>query len=352
MMVVEGKRAGRLIEVVARALADAGVSQGTVLVAASGGIDSTVMLYALAEARAASRIGLAVGHVHHGMRGEAADRDAESVRVQAETLGLRFLMERVEPGSLRLGRSNRERPTWQEAARRVRYEALGRMAEAAGASPIATAHTLDDQAETVLMRLLRGTGPDGLGGIAERSPDGRMIRPVLSVSRAEIEAFAASRGLVWREDASNRCDRYTRNRLRHDWLPGLARDFNPQLLRAIARLAEAQRRDAEWIEDIVDEATDAVVYRDDDGALRLRDDGWVDLPEALARRVVRRLLVRAGAGRDVTSTHIRRAIEFLRAGVRDDGPRTLELPGGLRIHTTRDGFEVVRVDGESERKKD
>lgn len=324
----------------------------TVLVAVSGGVDSTVLLDALAEACPAHEIGLAVGHVHHGQRGEAADGDAESVRAQAEALGLRAMIERVEPGALREGRSNRERPTWQEAARAARYAALDRMAERVGAEHIATAHTLDDQAETVLMRLFRGTGPDGLGGIPERSRDGRLIRPLLEVARADVLAYAAERGLTWREDASNACDRYTRNRLRNDWLPGLARDFNPQLLRAIARLAEAQRRDAEWIEDIVEQTVRAFVCSADASGLALRVDGWSELPDALARRTVQRLLARMGGGRDVTRVHLRRALGFLRAGMRNDGPRTLELPGGLRIVAADDAFRLVRLQGRSTREKD
>src|SRR5262249_58771718 len=101
------------------------------------------------------------------------------------------------------------------------------------------AHTLDDQGETVLLRLLRGTGPTGLGGIPERSPDGRIVRPLLGVSRAEIERFAGQRGLVWREDASNRDPAYARARLRRDWLGSLGAAFPPPWLRGGRGLGEA-----------------------------------------------------------------------------------------------------------------
>jgi tRNA(Ile)-lysidine synthase len=212
-------------------------------------------------------------------------------------------------------------------ARRVRYAALRALAKEVGASRIVTAHTLDDQAETVLLRLLRGTGPAGLGGIPERSPDGRVVRPLLGVARAEIERFARARGLVWREDASNRDPAYARARLRRDWLHGLGEAFNPRWLRAIGDLAEAQRRESEWTEPLVEqEAAQRLVP--DGGGWTLACAGWDRLPSALARRLARRALFEAGAGRDVTRVHLERMLAFVscaRTGA------TLELPGGLRL---------------------
>ncbi|HKX46261.1 MAG TPA: tRNA lysidine(34) synthetase TilS, partial [Planctomycetota bacterium] len=243
----------------------------------------------------------------------------------------------------REGRSKRERPTLQEAARELRYEALRGLAAKRGAAHIATAHHLDDQAETVLLRLLRGAGPDGLGGIPERSPDGVVIRPLLDVPRAEIERFAAERGLHFREDASNHCDDYARNRLRRHWLPGLARDFNPRLLRAIGRVAEAHRRDGEWISEIVEQVLEARIVRVEGDGFELHRDGWSDLPEALARRVVARLLVRAELGRDLSHTHVVRVLSFLCSGDAANGAKSLELPGGLRLVMTRRGFTLSRV---------
>ena len=220
----------------------------TLLVAVSGGIDSVVLAHALAARAPRGGRAVALGHVDHGLRGEASAADAAFVARLAGKLGVPGAGRRVDPATLREGGSSRDRPTLQEAARALRYEALDEMARELGASAIATAHNADDQAETLLPRLLRGTGPDGLGGIPEASPDGRILRPLLGVSRAEIEAFARAHAIAWREDASNQADGYTRNRLRHHWLPGLAGEFNPRLLRSLGELAEALRRDAEWIE--------------------------------------------------------------------------------------------------------
>jgi len=332
-----------LLETVERAVLRLTSPGATILVAVSGGVDSTVLLHALAAVAPGHGRVLAVGHVHHGLRGAEADADEAAVAAAARALALPFHAMRVDPHTLRADRSNRERPTVQEAARTLRYGALRELAGRAGAEHVATAHTLDDQAETVLLRLLRGSGPDGLGGMAERGPDGWLIRPLLEVSRDAIVGFAVAHGVAWREDASNRCDDYARNRLRQRWLPGLARDFNPQLLRAIGRLAEAQRRDAEWIESIVDEAVANAVREgavEETGRLVLGAEGWDAMPEALARRVVRRLLVRMGAGRDVSRIHILRVVGFLRTARAPGEHPMLELPGGLRLRAGDGAFEL------------
>jgi tRNA(Ile)-lysidine synthase len=243
---------------------------------------------------------------------------------------------RVDPRALRVAGPSRARPTLQEAARRARYAALEAQAAELGAERIATAHHRDDQAETVLLRLLRGAGPEALGGIPERSPDGRIVRPLLGVGRAEITTYAGENGLAWREDGSNGSRAYARNRLRHDWLPGLERAFNPRLLRAVADLAEAVRRDTEWIGPWV-ESEGRQWIREEAGALWISPRPWSQLPEGLARRLVRSALRRAGAGRDLSRVHLLRALAFLRSA--RPGTR-LELPGGLVLARERAAFRV------------
>jgi tRNA(Ile)-lysidine synthase len=307
-----------------------------VLVAVSGGVDSTVLLHALASAARELRLSLAAGHVNHGLRGPDADADQEAVRVAAEALGVAFVAERVDPSALRQGRPSRARPTLQEAARRVRYDALGRLAGRAGAERIATAHTADDQAETVLLRLLRGCGPDGLGGIPERSPDGVVVRPLLGVTRSQVLAYARSQGLSWREDSSNARPEFARSRLRRLWLPGLRDAFNPRLLRALGDLAEAHRRDAEWTSVLVAEEAERRFRAEGDALLIERDD-WSALPEALARRLARLALHRCGRGRDVSRVHLGRMLAFLRSG---RPGRCLQLPGGLELTAGPGAFRL------------
>jgi tRNA(Ile)-lysidine synthase len=307
-----------------------------VLVAVSGGVDSTVLLDALSAAAPGLALSLVAGHVNHGLRGPDSDADEAAARAAAEARGAAFLSERVDPGALRRGRPSRARPTLQEAARRVRYDALRRLAARTGAERIATAHTADDQAETVLLRLLRGCGPDGLGGIPERSPDGVVVRPMLGVARAEVLAYARSRGLAWREDASNARTEFARSRLRHEWLPGLRDAFNPRLLRTLVDLAEAHRRDAEWTSDLVAREAARRFAREEDG-LRIARDDWSALPEALARRLARLALHRCGAGRDVSRLHLSRMLAFLRTARTG---RCLQLPGGLELRAEPGSFRL------------
>jgi tRNA(Ile)-lysidine synthase len=325
-----------LVREIDRAVGGLGLAGQRVLVAASGGVDSTALAHALAEIARPRRLELVLGHVNHGLRGAESDADERAVRDLAAALAAPVAVTAADPRGLRAGRSSRDRPTLQEAARALRYEALRSMAQRHGAERIATGHNADDQAETVLLRLLRGTGPDGLGGIPERSSDGVVVRPLLRVPRAAIEAFALERRLRWREDASNDSLDYTRNRLRHHWLPGLAGEFNPQLLRVVSDLAEAQRRDSEWIEVLV--AREAELRLSGGGEwLRIDAKDWSQLPEALSRRVLRLALRRCGVGRHVSRVHLERMSHFLRAG---RSGTHVEIPGGLRLERGVAGYRL------------
>jgi len=330
---------------VATRVEELGLRDRALLVAVSGGSDSVCLLAILARLAEPLGLRLAVGHVDHGLRGEESREDARFVEEQADALQLPFGLRAVDPYGLREGTSSRARPTVQEAARQLRYEALYALADAVGATRILTAHHADDQAETVLLRLLRGSGPEGLGGIPEVSPDGRVVRPLLEVPRAELERYRDERGLAFREDSSNARDDYARNRLRHHWLPQLARDFNPSLLRAVGGLAEAQRRDAEWIDTLVEQALDSRVEPSgvEGSEWVIRQAGWESLPDALARRAVKRLLERAGGGRDITRRHLLRVLAFLRQGREARVGAVLELPGGLRLRADRSTFWLARL---------
>ena len=332
-----------LIESLDRALGRLAAPGGRLLLAVSGGIDSTVLLHAVTGLAPSHRLSVVVGHIHHGLRGDEADEDERWVARLATDLGVEFCSLRVDPASLREGAaSKRARPTVQEAARRLRAAGLRRLAEQSGAERIATAHQLDDHVETILMRLFRGTSPEGLAGIAEQSADGRIIRPLLGISRSQIQDYAQRHDLKWREDSSNRSLQYTRNRLREAWLPGLIREFNPQLLRAVARMAEAQKEDAEWMDSLVSAAWKEQIVETTSQEWFVLRSGWAGMPRALARRLVVDLLKKAGGGREISRRHIDRILVFFE-GQRSGLPaRILELPEGLRIREEGEGFRLGR----------
>jgi tRNA(Ile)-lysidine synthase len=203
-----------------------------VLVAVSGGSDSVALLDVLGVLRESLGLTLTVVHVHHGLRPEA-DAEAEGVRRLCERLGVACHVERV---------TVRRAPPWdglEAESRRARHAALERVARVVGAARIATGHTADDQAETVLMRLLQGAGPRGLGGIAPvRGP---LIRPLIETRRPAIEEYLGGRGLTWAEDPSNRDVRFLRNRIRHDLLPFMAELTGASVVEALGRSAAAAR---------------------------------------------------------------------------------------------------------------
>jgi tRNA(Ile)-lysidine synthase len=203
-----------------------------VLAAVSGGPDSVALLDVLCELRPQLDLGLTVVHVHHGLRPEA-DAEADTVVRLCHALGVACHVERV---AVKTG------PPWdglEAESRRARHAAWQRVASAVGAARIATGHTADDQAETVLMRLLQGAGPRGLGGIAPAR--GLLISPLIETRRAAILEHLRERGLAWIEDASNRDTRFLRNRIRHDLLPFMAGVAGPSVVEALCRSAAAAR---------------------------------------------------------------------------------------------------------------
>ena len=230
-----------------------------VCVAISGGADSTALLLALVEANAAKEplgVVLSVAHVHHGLRGAEADADEAFVRELCERLAVPLTVFHVDTAA----RQAAEREGLEEAARELRYEALRGLLAEGRVDAIATAHTLDDQAETVMMKLLRGAWTEGLGGISPELQEtgnrkqetgagagaGRVVRPLLGVRRSEVEAFLRARGQGWRTDSSNRDLELTRNRVRHELMPVL-RSFNPCVDELLANMAAIARdEEAHW----------------------------------------------------------------------------------------------------------
>jgi tRNA(Ile)-lysidine synthase len=238
------KVAAPLLGEVRRWLRRQRVSPEDMVAAVSGGPDSVALLRALLALRPRKGRGpLIVAHLNHQLRGADSDADADFVRELHGRLSaagverLELCCERMDVAA----RAAAEGANLEATGRRLRYEWLTEVARQYGARWVATGHTADDQAETVLHRLLRGAGLQGLRGIAARrelAPGIELIRPLLGVSRAEVLAYLNAIGQPYREDRSNLDRDYTRNRIRHELLPLLARAYNPQMAALLGRLAE------------------------------------------------------------------------------------------------------------------
>lgn len=215
-----------------------------ICVAVSGGADSTALLLALHGQAAILGIGVSAAHLHHGIRGDEADADLAFLRDLCTRLDVPLHVEHADvPAS-----AASDRETLEEAARNARLAFFDRLLAAAHATAVATAHTEDDQAETVVMKLLRGAWTEGLGGISpvlERER-GRIVRPLLGTSRRQVVAFLEAAGQAWREDSSNQSLVHTRNRVRSILMP-LLREFNPSVAATLASTAQlAREEEAHW----------------------------------------------------------------------------------------------------------
>ncbi|MZP29332.1 tRNA lysidine(34) synthetase TilS [Heliobacterium undosum] len=256
--------------------------QQRVLIAVSGGIDSISLLLLFHQAAPQLDLKLSVAHYHHGLRGEAADGDEAFAAALAGRLGLPFYRERAPEEWW-----TREPGTKMEAARRLRYDFLGRVAKAADADRIALGHHADDQVETVLFHFLRGSGLRGLAGMPIRR--GPYIRPLLTFRRAELEAFLQAERQEWRHDASNDSTLYTRNRIRHGLIP-LLHDYNPRFAEAIGRTSRLCVDDADYLDEVT--SRELARLTNEEG---LDAKGLEALPMAIRRRVLRRY-IEAGTG--------------------------------------------------------
>lgn len=301
---------------VRRALAGLGLPGpgDTLLAAVSGGADSVALLDALVSLQERLGFRVVAAHLDHALRAGSRE-DAEFCAALCERLGVRLVRDVADVRA----RAARERGGLEEAARRERYAFLRHAKAEVGALAIAVAHTRDDQAETLLLRLLRGAGSDGLAGMRPRSGD--VIRPLLAVARSEVLAHLAARRLEWREDPSNSDPAFARNRVRHELIPYLERRFNPRLREALARTAELLAAEAELL------AAHAPQPRPfGDGSAVVRLDELGERPLAARRMWVRSALAAAGGLRGVRQEHVER---ILRLAARPSGSgRSLALPGG------------------------
>jgi len=322
-----------------------------IVVGVSGGPDSLCLLHVLLHLRDEHRLRLHVAHLNHGTRGADSDADAAFVSQIAAEWKLPATVERQDVPAL----ARAHGLAFEEAARRVRYAFLARVAAEVDARKIAVGHNADDQAETVLMHFLRGAGPAGLRGMLPSTPltDYRMlepftdsgilhpasciIRPLLAVPRSEIERYCTQHGLVPRFDRSNLDTTYFRNRLRHELLP-LLEGYNPNVRDRLCHTAAVIADDYALLAQLREQAWATVLREEREGAIIFDRAGWQALPVALQRATLRQATYRLRKSlRDVDFVHVENA---RRIGMQGETGAQATLPMGLALTV---GYDTLTV---------
>jgi tRNA(Ile)-lysidine synthase len=252
------------------------------LVAVSGGPDSIALLSLLHRLAQSWGLTLTVVHCNYGLRGAESDGDESFVRTFCQVRQLSLVIHR--PTLVK----RRRRSSLQATARDARYEFMKQLAHEVGADCIAVGHTANDQAETVLMWMLRGAGMAGLAGMPYARED-RIIRPLLAATREEVLAYLDHEGLTYRRDSSNEKLLYHRNRIRNELLPVIIR-LVPAAVRVLQRQADLLREDEQYLAEVTGDLVRALVSRDSGAVQRLNRQAFIDLPVALQRRLVRAVL--------------------------------------------------------------
>ena len=275
-----------------------------VLVGISGGSDSVALLFVLRDLAENGRFTIAgLAHLNHGLR-PTADRDEEFCREVAERLRLRIVVQKEDVKGYARGRNL----SVEDAGRRIRYDFLEQAADALGADRIAVGHTQDDQAETFLLKLIRGAGLTGLAGIRPRR--GRVIRPLLDVSREDLRSYLIEHGERWIEDESNEDLGNPRNRIRHKVMGELNCAAGGSVRAPIARAAGLIREDAEWLDEVSNRLYLTVAEPSADG-VTIEAAALLREPPPLQRRVLLRALRAVSDGREVGLDHVEAAMTAL-----------------------------------------
>jgi tRNA(Ile)-lysidine synthase len=308
-----------------------------VLVAVSGGPDSLALLHILHVLSDEFGCDLHVAHLEHGLRGSDSREDAEFVGRVAGGMNLPFTYRSA-------GERLRDRPkdvSLEEAARELRYRFLEETAGERGASRIATGHTMDDQAETVLMRMLQGAGPGGLSGIRPVR-DGRVIRPLIRCTAGEIVSYLGAVGLTPREDPSNQDTALLRNRIRHRLLPILKGEFNPSVVPALARIAAVEGEVDHALRAMAQTALERTASGSA-GKIRLALDLFGDYDVALQLYILRAAIEEAlGRLTDISFEHVRSLLHMARRG--ETPSKRITLPGSLVAYRESGDLVLAKAD--------
>jgi tRNA(Ile)-lysidine synthase len=319
--------------------------EGSLVVGVSGGPDSVALLDFLLGYRARQGVpqgDLIAGHVNHGLRGEESEADAAFVEELAARLGIRFMTSRIDP----VARQRERGESLEEAARKLRYRELRRMAVEAGCARVAVAHTADDQAETILLRLIRGAGITGLSGMRPlRKLHGlEVARPFLTTTKRHVLEYLKRRGLVYREDSSNQTTNPRRNFVRLELLPRI-RMLNPSiqetLLRESALFAEVDR----YLAAEAGRVLPGVVLARERGKIELDAAALLLYPELLCKYIFRYVLRELNEDTlDLSTAHI----SALHSLLTSRSGRAADFPMGIKARRERGALVVTKREGEPE----
>jgi len=296
----------------------------SVLIAVSGGADSVTLAHVLHSLAIDYRLRMAIAHLNHGLRRKDSDRDAEFAADIARRLDLPFYVGQKDVRQFQQS----AHLSLEEAARKVRYRFLDEICARYGFNKIAVGHNSNDNAELVLMNLLRGSGPLGLSGIAPVR-DGKVIRPLIHLKRSEIDDYIAERKLAFVIDTSNADPAFRRNRIRHHLIPELEKAYNPAIIETLNRLAIIMRDENLWFENILSKDFDNCSAVEGPGIVSIDLVRFAGLAAAVRRRILRRAIWAIKKDlRRITQAHIDAVLNL---ADKSPGRGRLSLPDGIRV---------------------
>jgi len=303
-----------------------------VLLAVSGGADSVCLLKALLDMRRQLGIDIVVGNVDHGLRGKESERDSAFVKRLSGKFGLGCVHKKINVRS-----GGKKGASIEERARDERYAFFKEAAGANDCGVIATGHTMDDQAETVMMKVIYGSSLAGITGIPPVRIEGdqRIIRPLIRVERREILAFLEKEGLGYVEDSTNRDVKFARNSIRHEILPFLEK-YNPRLKRSLVNLSDTLREDFFFLGPEKEKAVRKYAGGEGSPPVGIKISDMILQPKALRKEIFKELFRRAGGNvKKLTYRHWMDMDYFLRAAKKN---KSLDFPGDIRVTRTVDGI--------------
>jgi tRNA(Ile)-lysidine synthase len=304
-----------------------------VVAAVSGGPDSTALLVALAQIASLLDFSIIVAHFNHGLRGAKSDEDEKYSQELAKKMGLIFVSGKMDQKLRQKGESP------EDFYRQQRYQFLNKVAEDYNAQKIALGHNIQDQAETVLLNLLRGSGLEGLKGILPMR-EGKFIRPLIEVSRGEIIAFLSEAGISYCQDSSNESKIYLRNKIRGELIPYLKEKFNPRIEENLAQMAEILRQDDDYIGNSVQEAMKSTYIQNQSNRISLNIEYVKGLAPAIRSRLFKKILESLNPEKNGFSFSNIKTLERL-AQITESGKR-FSLPLGIEAKREYDNLILKR----------